>query len=147
MKVKYILLAAAAAVMTASCANLGLGVDVSSGPDSPYYYYYDNYGAGYPYYWNYWSSPVWNPGPPIAPGLPPVNGGPGPVRPPHNNIPRPPQNLRPGMNGMPDLNGSNPGPAIIQRPGSNQGGGGQGGGVQVPSGNTGGSNNSRRGQN
>ncbi|MDE6853679.1 MAG: hypothetical protein K2J38_01340 [Muribaculaceae bacterium] len=139
MKVKYILLAAVGAVMATSCADLGLGVDVSSGSGSPYYYYYDNYGAGYPYYWNYWNSPVWNPGPPIAPGLPPINGG--PVRPPQHNYPRPPQNQRPGMNGMPNLNGSNPGPAIIQRPGSSQGAG------QIPSGSTGGSNNSRRGQN
>lgn len=114
MKTKYIIGAVVMlALSISSCADLGFGVDVDSGPGT----YWDSYGP----YGGPWGSPYWNFGPaydgPIYghPYYPPfINTNPGPVilpskpRPPQS---RPPQiNVNPGINRVPTSVGG------IQRP-------------------------------
>lgn len=119
-----VLAAAALSLAAVSCADLGMGVDVSSDGVSPYWY-----GNGYVGD-TYWNTPVWNygpvynyipPAPPVA-GVRPVPGPrphPVPVRPGQiQNRPEetPSQPAHNPSNGI----GWNPGPMIgnIQRPGN-----------------------------
>lgn len=109
----------AALIGASSCADLGFGVDVDSGPYGNYWYP-NGYLGDY-----YWNTPLWNYGPiydPMPPAPPLIGNGPGSVGMPSNrpNRPsRPPQTNRPptvnpgGPNGI----GWNPGP--MQRPGNN----------------------------
>ena len=136
--IKVLLVSSVAAIGFASCADLGLGVDMDSGISSPYYYgsgipYYGGYNGGpyfgldYPFY-----SPVYSPG--FLPPAPPVIGnGPGSIiipgakppqwRPPQNGgggqipnnkplIPGAGENVRPGNGGLP----SNPSSVPQGRP-------------------------------
>lgn len=128
----YGILFGAAALLSAAylgaCADLGMGVDVSSGTVNPYWY-----GNGY-LGQNYWETPVWNYGPiyrphpprpqrPVValPSGPIINTSPGPVI---NISPKPPVvNANPGMNGVPSQvggiqrpgNGGRPNPASVPR--------------------------------
>lgn len=103
-----------AAISLPACADLGMGVDVSSGGVSPYWY--GNGWLGNTYY----NTPVWNYGPiykPVPPRPPLIGNGPGsivtpaPPAPAPAPAPRPPQ-LNPGGNGVPNVVGG------IQRPGN-----------------------------
>lgn len=117
-------LAAAGAL---SCADLGFGVDVDSGPANPYWY-----GNGY-LGDTYWNTPVWNYGP-IYRSYPPrppfISAEPGPVIPPRPQQPSQPENTFPGINKVPTTVGG------VERPGN--------GGLPTPSGGPSGNNALRR---
>ena len=94
-----------------SCADLGYGVDISSGDANPYWY-----GNGY-LGQHYWQTPVWNYGPaydmypprPWNPGTPPPPAqAPSKPTPPQQTAPNPGNNVpthvggvqRPGNGGL-----------------------------------------------
>lgn len=118
----------AALIGASSCADLGFGVDVDSGPYGNYWYP-NGYLGDY-----YWNTPLWNYGPiynPIPPAPPLIGNGPGSVGMPANRPNRPTRPSQPSQpsrpsqgNRPPTVNpggpngiGWNPGP--MQRPGNN----------------------------
>ena len=136
---KNIILAFAAALTLAGCADLGFGVDVDSGGVGPYWYGNAYPGSGY------WDTPTWGLGPvynPVPPRPPIINVLPGPAMPPQRpqppQRPEPPQNQRPPQASFPGING-------ISRPGNN-GFPSPGQGTSTPAPETSGnvSNNARR---